>query len=477
MSTEQHLKQHFIGGQWVDSIGGKEHQVINPATEEAASTVIMGTAADVDAAVAAARKAFTSFSQTSREERLALMGRIVEEFKKRGADLAKSMAAEMGAPVSFAGTAQVGAAIGGFLGTIEALKNFTFTEKMGPNTVVYEPMGVVGMITPWNWPLNQIALKVAPALAGGNTMVLKPSEECPGNAVIFAEILEAAGVPAGVFNLVQGDGPTVGNAISAHKDVEMVSFTGSTRAGILVAKAAADTVKRVHQELGGKSPNIVLPDAKLEDVLPATASGVLVNTGQSCIAPTRILVQKDRKAEAVGIIKAMFDGTQVGDPMQEGAHIGPVVNKAQFDKIQELIQSAIDEGATLETGGTGLPSNVNRGYYIKPTVFSGVTPDMRIAKEETFGPVATVMDYDTLEDAITVANDTEYGLSAVITGDPAKAADVAPRLRAGMVAINSWGPAPGAPFGGYKQSGNGREGGLFGLKDFMEIKAISGLPA
>ncbi|MCC2602866.1 aldehyde dehydrogenase family protein [Sphingopyxis yananensis] len=477
MSTEQHLKQHFIGGQWVDSIGGKEHQVINPATEEAASTVIMGTAADVDAAVAAARKAFTSFSQTSREERLALMGRIVEEFKKRGADLAKSMAAEMGAPVSFAGTAQVGAAIGGFLGTIEALKNFTFTEKMGPNTVVYEPIGVVGMITPWNWPLNQIALKVAPALAGGNTMVLKPSEECPGNAVIFAEILEAAGVPAGVFNLVQGDGPTVGNAISAHKDVEMVSFTGSTRAGILVAKAAADTVKRVHQELGGKSPNIVLPDAKLEDVLPATASGVLVNTGQSCIAPTRILVQKDRKAEAVGIIKAMFDGTQVGDPMQEGAHIGPVVNKAQFDKIQELIQSAIDEGATLETGGTGLPSNVNRGYYIKPTVFSGVTPDMRIAKEETFGPVATVMDYDTLEDAITVANDTEYGLSAVITGDPAKAADVAPRLRAGMVAINSWGPAPGAPFGGYKQSGNGREGGLFGLKDFMEIKAISGLPA
>jgi aldehyde dehydrogenase (NAD+) len=477
MSTEQHLKQHFIGGQWVDSIGGKEHQVINPATEEAASTVIMGTTADVDAAVAAAREAFKSFSQTSREERLALLGRIVEEFKKRGADLAKSMAAEMGAPISFAGTAQVGAAIGGFLGTIEALKDFSFTEKMGPNTVVYEPMGVVGMITPWNWPLNQIALKVAPALAGGNTMVLKPSEECPGNAVIFAEILEAAGVPAGVFNLVQGDGPTVGNAISAHKDVEMVSFTGSTRAGILVAKAAADTVKRVHQELGGKSPNIVLPDAKLEEVLPATASGVLVNTGQSCIAPTRILVQKDRKAEAVGIIKAMFDGTQVGDPMQEGAHIGPVVNKAQFDKIQDLIQSAIDEGATLETGGTGLPSNVNRGYYIKPTVFSGVTPDMRIAKEETFGPVATVMDYDTLEEAITVANDTEYGLSAVITGDPAKAADVAPRLRAGMVAINSWGPAPGAPFGGYKQSGNGREGGLFGLKDFMEIKAISGLPA
>lgn len=477
MSTQQHLKQHFIGGQWVDSIGGKEHQVINPATEEAANTVIMGTAADVDAAVDAARKAFKSFSRTSREERLALLERIVEELKKRGGDLAQAMSAEMGAPISFASTAQVGACIGGFMGTIAALKDFSFAEKHGANTVVYEPIGVVGMITPWNWPLNQIALKVAPALAAGNTMILKPSEECPTNAIIFAEALEAAGVPAGVFNLVQGDGPTVGNAISAHKGIEMVSFTGSTRAGILVAKAAADTVKRVHQELGGKSPNIVLPDAKLEEVLPPTVGGVLANTGQSCISPTRILVQKDRKTEAVGIIKAMFDGTQVGDPTQEGAHIGPVVNKAQFDKIQELIQSAIDEGATLETGGTGLPSNVNRGYFIKPTVFSGVTPDMRIAKEETFGPVATVMEYDDLDQAIDIANDTEYGLSAVVSGDPAKAAEVAPHLRAGMVAINGWGPSPGAPFGGYKASGNGREGGLFGLKDFMEMKAISGLPA
>jgi aldehyde dehydrogenase (NAD+) len=476
-NTEQHLKQHFIGGQWVDSQGGKEHDVINPATEEPANRVILGTAADVDAAVKAAREAFKSFSQTSREERLALLNRIVEELKKRGPDLAKAMSAEMGAPISFAGTAQVGACIGGFLGTIAALKDFSFTEKHGPNTVAYEPIGVVGMITPWNWPLNQIALKVAPALAAGNTMILKPSEECPTNAVIFAEALEAAGVPAGVFNLVQGDGPTVGNAISAHPGIEMVSFTGSTRAGILVAKAAADTVKRVHQELGGKSPNVVLPDAKLEEVLPPTVGGVLANTGQSCISPTRVLVQKDRADEAVGVIKAMFDGTQVGDPTQEGAHIGPVVNKAQYDKIQDLIQSAIDEGAKLETGGTGLPSNVNRGYYVKPTVFSGVTPDMRIAKEEIFGPVATVITYDNLDEAIEIANDTEYGLSAVISGDPAKAAEVAPKLRAGMVAINSWGPAPGAPFGGYKQSGNGREGGLFGLKDFMEMKAISGLPA
>ena len=469
--------QNYIDGQWVDSIGGTRHEVISPSTEEACTAITLGTKADVDAAVVAARRAFESFSQTTREERLALLGRIVEEYKKRAADLGVVMAEEMGAPVSFASTAQVGAGIGGFLGTIGALQDFTFSERQGANLIVYEPIGVVGMITPWNWPLNQIALKVAPSIAAGNTMVLKPSEECPGNAAIFAEILDAAGVPPGVFNLVQGDGMGVGAAISAHPDIDMVSFTGSTRAGIMVAKAAADTVKRVHQELGGKSPNLVLPDADLAAVLPPTASGVLVNTGQSCIAPTRILVQKDREAEAVGIIKGMFDATQVGDPLAEGMHIGPVVNKSQFDKIQGLIQSAIDEGATLETGGTGLPANVNRGYFIKPTVFSGVTPEMRIAQEEVFGPVATIMTYDELEEGIRIANDTAYGLSAVISGDPAEAAKVAPRLRAGMVAVNNWGPAPGAPFGGYKQSGNGREGGLFGLKDFMEVKAISGVPA
>ena len=475
--TETHLKQNYIGGRWVDSIGGKPHQVINPATEEPCTTITMGTAADVDAAVAAAKEAFKSFSQTSREERLALLERIVEEYKKRGPDLAKSMAMEMGAPVSFAQMAQVGAGIGGFMGTIAALKDFSFTEKYPNGVVAYEPIGVVGMITPWNWPLNQIALKVAPAIAAGNTMILKPSEECPGNATIFAEILDAAGVPPGVFNLVQGDGPTVGAAISAHPGIDMVSFTGSTRAGIAVAIAAAPTVKRVHQELGGKSPNIVLPDADFAAVLPPTVQGVLVNTGQSCIAPTRILVHKDRKDEAVAVIKAMFDQTQVGDPMQEGMHIGPVVNKAQHDKIQGLIQSAIDEGAKLETGGTGLPANVNRGYYIKPTVFSGVRPDMRIAKEEVFGPVATIMEYSSIDEAIEIANDTEYGLSSVISGDPAKAAEIAPKLRAGMVAVNAWGPGPGAPFGGYKASGNGREGGVFGLKDFMEMKAISGIPA
>ncbi len=469
--------QNYIDGKWVDSEGGTRHEVISPGTEEAVTAITLGTKADVDKAVAAARKAFASYSQTTREERLALLGRIIEEFKKRSHDLAQSMAEEMGAPVSFAEMAQVGAGIGAFMGTIAALKDFTFSEQQGANLIVYEPIGVVGMITPWNWPLNQIALKVAPALAGGNTMVLKPSEECPTNAAIFAEILDAAGVPPGVFNLVQGDGPTVGNAISSHPDIDMVSFTGSTRAGVLVAQAAAPTVKRVHQELGGKSPNLVLPDADFAAVLPGTLQGVLVNTGQSCIAPTRVLVPRERQAEAAAFAKAMFEATPVGDPLTEGMHIGPVVNKVQFDKIQSLIQSAIDEGATLETGGPDRPADLNRGYYIKPTVFSGVTPDMRIAREEVFGPVATIMPYDSLEEGIAIANDTDYGLSAVISGDPAAAAAVAPRLRAGMVAINTWGPAPGAPFGGYKQSGNGREGGLFGLKDFMEVKAISGLPA
>ena len=469
--------QHYIDGKWVDSEGGARREVINPATEEPCAVISVGTKADVDKAVAAARRALKSWSQTTREERLALMGRIIEEYKKRTPDLAASMAEEMGAPVSFAATAQVGAGIGGFLGTMEALKKFNFTENEGTYTVAYEPIGVVGMITPWNWPLNQIALKVAPSLAAGNTMVLKPSEECPTNAAIFAEILDAAGVPPGVFNLVQGDGPTTGAAISAHPDIEMVSFTGSTRAGIAVAIAAAPTVKRVHQELGGKSPNLVLPDADLATQLPAVAMGPLINTGQSCISPTKVLTARSREAETVAFYKAMYSATQVGDPKAEGNHLGPLVNKAQYDKVRDLIQSAIDEGAVLETGGTDLPANVNRGYFIQPTVFSGVTADMRIAQEEIFGPVATILTYDTLEDGIEMANATEYGLSAAITGDPAKAAAVAGKLRAGMVAINNWGPTPGAPFGGYKQSGNGREAGMYGLRDFMEVKSISGLPA
>ncbi len=468
---------HYIDGAWVPG-EGTVRDVISPSTEEPVSRIRIATKGEVDRAVKAARKAFAGFSQTSVEGRLALFGRIMDEYKKRIPDFGRAMAEEMGAPLSFASTAQALSGLGHIATTAKALKDFQWSERLGTAHVVYEPIGVVGMITPWNWPLNQIALKVAPALAAGDTMILKPSEECPGCAHILAEVMHAAGVPAGVFNLVQGDGQTTGEAISAHPDIDMVSFTGSTRAGIMIAKAAADTVKRVHTELGGKAANVVLPGADLAAVLPPTITGVLANSGQSCIAPTRVLVHKDQVAEATQVVKAIVDSATVGDPLIEGAHLGPVVNKAQFDKIQGLIQSAIDEGATLETGGTGLPTNVNRGYYVRPTVFTGVTPDMRIANEEIFGPVATLMAYDSLDQAIDIANATPFGLSATISGDPAEAAKVAPRLRAGLVTINSWAPSEQqAPFGGYKQSGNGREAGLHGLREFMEVKTIVGAPA
>jgi aldehyde dehydrogenase (NAD+) len=340
--------------------------------------------------------------------------------------------------------------------------------------VVHEAIGVVGMITPWNWPINQIAAKVAPCIAAGNTMILKPSEECPTNAVILAEVLEAAGVPAGVFNLVQGDGPGVGAAIAAHPGIDMVSFTGSTRAGIAIAQTAAPTVKRVHQELGGKGPNLILPGADIEANLGRSLAGVLGNSGQTCIAPTRLLVQQDQKQEVEAFATRMFAATAIDSPDKEGGHIGPVVNRSQFDRIQELIQSAIDEGATLLHGGTGMPENVNRGYYVRPTVLGDVTPDMRVFREETFGPVATITSYDTLEQGIALANDTDYGLSAAVTGDPEAAKAVVGRLRAGLVAVNSFGPVPDGPFGGYKRSGNGREAGVWGLRDFMEVKTIVG---
>ena len=469
--------KHYIGGAWVDSIGGTRHDVIDPATEQPCTEITLGTAADVDAAVAAAREAFETYSQTTVAERAALLERIIEEYKKRIPDLAQAVSSEMGAPIGFAMAAQVPAGLGHFLSTLKALNGFDFEQRLGRARVVHEPLGVVAMITPWNWPLNQITAKVAPALAAGDTMILKPSEESPGCAVILAEIMDAAGVPAGVFNLVNGDGAGVGSALSSHKDVDMVSFTGSTRAGIAVAQAAAATVKRVHQELGGKAANLVLEGADLATVLPPTVQGVLANSGQSCIAPTRLLVHASQVAEATGIVKAMMEGTQVGDPAVMGAHIGPVVNKAQFDKIQGLIQSAIDEGATLVTGGTGRPDGRNAGYFIKPTLFADVTPDMRIAQEEVFGPVATITSYDSEDEAVKIANGTPYGLSATISGDPAKAAKVAPRLRAGLVTINSWSPDGNAPFGGYKQSGNGRENGKFGLTDFMEVKTVVGEPA
>jgi aldehyde dehydrogenase (NAD+) len=469
--------KHYIDGQWVDSEGGTRHNVIDPSTEQPVSEIMLGTTADVDKAVAAAKKAFCSYSQTTVAERIALLERVIEEYKVRMPDLAAATSEEMGAPIGFATMAQAPAGLGYFIGTLKALQDFSFSEAVGKNRVVHEPLGVVAMITPWNWPLNQICAKVAPALAAGDTMILKPSEEAPGNAAILAEILDKAGVPAGVFNLVNGDGPGVGAALSTHKDVDMVSFTGSTRAGVAVAQAAAATVKRVHQELGGKAPNVVLEGADLKTVLPPTVSGVLANSGQSCIAPTRLLVHKSQVAEATQVVKSIMEATQVDAASMMGAHIGPVVNKAQFEKIQGLIQSAIDEGATLVTGGTGRPDGRNAGFFVKPTLFADVTPDMRIYREEIFGPVATISTYENTDQAVEMANDTDYGLSATISGDPAEAAKIAPRLRAGLVSINNWGGGAGTPFGGYKQSGNGREGGKYGLTDFMELKTIVGEPA
>ncbi|HVJ00113.1 MAG TPA: aldehyde dehydrogenase family protein [Sphingomonas sp.] len=466
--------KQYIDGAWVESEGGTPHRVINPATEQPCTEITLGSAADVDKAVAAARRAFEAFSRTSVAERVALLEAIMAEYKNRAGDIAEAIATEMGCPISMAATAQVGSGIGHLAAAIGALKDFAFEEQVGANRVVHEPIGVVALITPWNWPMNQILAKVAPALAAGNTMVLKPSEEAPGCAAIFAEVMDKAGVPAGVFNLVQGDGPGVGTALSAHPGVDMVSFTGSTRAGIQVAKNAADTVKRVHQELGGKSPNIVLEGAPLEKAVPAGLMGVLVNSGQSCIAPTRMLVHKSQHDAAAAIAKTVMEATQTGDPMTEGRHIGPLVNKAQWEKVQRLIAGAVQEGATLEAGGAGRPDGVEAGYFVKPTLFSNVRNDMTIAREEIFGPVVTIIPYEDDEDAIRIANDTDYGLSAVVSGDPAKAKAIVPRLRAGMVYVNAGNPDPNLPFGGYKQSGNGREYGKYGLAEFMEVKSVIG---
>ena len=467
--------QQYINGQWVDSLGGQRHAVINPATEEACTEITLGTAEDVDAAVAVAQAAFETYSKTSKEERIALLTRVVEEYQKRAPDIAKAISLEMGCPISVSQTAQVGSGIGHFMSTIEALKNFEFEEKVGDNKVLHEPIGVVALITPWNWPMNQIVAKVAPALAAGTTMILKPSEECPGSAAIFAEVLDAAGVPAGVFNLIQGDGPGVGTALSKHPGIDMVSITGSTRAGIQVAKNAADTVKRVHQELGGKSPNIILEGAPLEEALPAGLGGVCLNSGQSCIAPARVLVHRSQYEEAVKIGSNFMAGLTVGDPMEEGQHLGPVVNKAQWEKIQGLIQKGIDEGATTAVGGTGLPEGQSKGFYIKPTLFSNVSNDMTIAREEIFGPVITMIPYEDDDDAVRIANDTVYGLSAVISGDPVKANAMAHRIRAGQVYINAGTPDSSVPFGGYKQSGNGREFSKWGIDEFLEIKSLIGM--
>jgi aldehyde dehydrogenase (NAD+) len=469
----EHL-QHFIGGQWVASEGGSRHEVINPATEEPCSAISLGTVADVDRAVAAARAAFDGFSRTRPEERLALLDRIIAGYAARIGDIATAISEEMGAPIGFALGAQAPLGLAQIKSSRRALESFRWEEEVRGARVVHEAIGVVGLITPWNWPINQIAAKVGPCIAAGNTMILKPSEECPSCAVILAEIMTEAGVPDGVFNLIQGDGPGVGTAIAAHPGIDMISFTGSTRAGIAVALAAAPTVKRVHQELGGKAPNLILPDADIDTYLPDLLQGVLGNSGQTCIAPTRLLVQRRQTAAVEALATMVFATTPVDSPDKEGRHIGPVVNRAQFDRIQSLIHSAIDEGATLLQGGPGVPDNVNRGFYVRPTVFGDVTPAMRIFREETFGPIATITAYDTLEEGIALANDTDYGLSAVVTGDPEAARSVARRMRAGVIGINAYAPPADSPFGGYRKSGNGREAGVWGLRDFMEVKTIIG---
>ena len=468
------LRKFYIGGRWVASEGGKDFPVMNPATGEQFAVTCLGTERDVDRAVAEAKVAFEAFSQTSKAERLALLERILQVTKSRLEDLAQAMSTEMGAPISMSREAQADAAVGHVEGFIEALKGQDVRETLSNGDIlVREPIGVCGLITPWNWQMNQIALKVPPAIAAGCCCVLKPSEHTPLSAVIYAEIMDEAGVPAGVFNLVQGDGPTVGAAMSRHADIQMMSFTGSTRAGTAITKDAAPSVKRVTLELGGKSPNIVFADCDLEAQVTASVAECFYNTGQSCDAPTRLLVERSCYERALEIAKAAAEATRVGDPTEEGDHIGPLFDKIQFDRVQRMIEVGIEEGARVLAGGLGKPEGFEQGWFVKPTIFADVSNDMAVAQQEIFGPVLVVIPFEDEAEAIEIANDTPYGLAAYLqTGDPARAERVALRLRAGAVHINGGGFNYGSPFGGYKQSGNGREGGLLGLEDYQEVKTL-----
>ncbi|MGI9345104.1 MAG: aldehyde dehydrogenase family protein [Gammaproteobacteria bacterium] len=468
--------QFYINGQWVEPTNpGNLLDVINPATEQPITQISLGDAADVDKAAQAARAAFPAFSTTSREERLELLQAILAEYQKRLGSIAEAISAEMGAPKQLANAAQAPSGMAHFMNVIEVLKNYSFTAVQNGTAIVHEPVGVCGLITPWNWPINQISCKVAPALAAGCTMVLKPSEVAPLDAMILAEILHEAGVPAGVFNLVNGDGPVVGEAIAAHPDIDMVSFTGSTRAGVRVATLAAESVKRVAQELGGKSANVILEDADLESAVVAGARHCFNNSGQSCNAPTRMLVPRNKHQQAAQIAAKVAEKITVGDPTSEKTQMGPVSSGLQYDRIQTMIQKGIDEGAELVTGGIGKPSGLNQGYYVKPTVFANVSNDMAIARQEIFGPVLSILPYDNEEEAITIANDTEYGLSGYVSsGDLEHARNVAAQLRAGNVHINNASADFAAPFGGYKKSGNGREWGSHGFAEFLETKAVMG---
>ena len=467
-------RDFYINGAWVPPLKANDLEVINPATEKPVAVISMGTAADIDRAVAAAKTAFQTYSRTSVEERLALLEKLLEIYKRRYDEMARTITLELGAPITMSTQQQADVGVGHLQGFIDALKALHMREEL-PNgdLLVREPIGVCGLITPWNWPINQIALKVVPVLATGSTCVLKPSEFTPLNALLYAEMVDEAGFPAGVFNLVNGDGATVGAALSKHKDVDMMSFTGSTRAGIAVSKDAAETVKRVTLELGGKSPNIVFEDADLEDRVAGSVLECFNNSGQSCDAPTRMLVQRSVYDKAVKIAEATGRQAQVGDPQEEGDHIGPLVSHIQYGRVQNLIEAGISEGARVLVGGAGKPEGYETGYFVRPTIFADVRNDMRIAREEVFGPVLALIPFDTEEEAIAIANDTPYGLAAYVqTGDAKRAERVASRLKAGMVHINGGPHRYGSPFGGYKQSGNGREGGKFGLEDFLEVKTI-----
>jgi aldehyde dehydrogenase (NAD+) len=465
----------YIDGAWISPATGKTMPVVNPATEEALYEVALGSAADVDKAVKAARLAFESYGMSSREDRIALLERVIGVYKGRMKEIAAAISDEMGAPLAMAERAQAAAGLGHLMTTLEVLKTYPFEERLGTAMIVREPVGAVGMITPWNWPLNQITCKVAPALAAGCTMILKPSEYTPSSAVILAQILHEAGVPKGVFNLINGLGPEVGAAMSAHPGLDMISFTGSTRAGIDVAQRAAPTVKRVTQELGGKSANIILEDADFQQAVGGGAAHCFNNSGQSCNAPTRMLVPLSRMGEAAAIAKSIADKTLAGDPKAAETTIGPVVNRTQWEKIQGLIEKGIQEGATLVAGGPGRPAGLNKGYYVRPTVFANVTSSMTIGREEIFGPVLSILGYHDEDNAVQIANDTPYGLAGYVSsGDIARARRVSRRIRAGNVNLNGAMNDRGAPFGGYKQSGNGREWGRFGLEEYLEVKAVAG---
>ena len=471
-------RQFYIDGRWVDPVQARDYRVINPATEEVAGVISMGGSKDVDLAVAAARRAFDSYSQTSADERRALLEKILVAYKAHYDEVATAISDEMGAPMKLARESQAQIGIGHLTAMIEVLKTFKFEETHGAARLMLEPVGVCALITPWNWPINQVAAKVVPALAAGCTMVLKPSEFSPFSAILWAKVLHEAGVPAGVFNLVNGDGPTVGAALATHPDIDMVSFTGSTRAGTEVAKSAAATVKRVHQELGGKSPNVLLDDVDLERAVKASVLHVFQNSGQSCNAPTRMLVPVAKLAAVEAIARRIAESVVVGDPKAEGTSIGPVVSKIQFDRVEGFIAQGIAEGAKVVIGGAGRPAGLTKGYFVRPTIFSNVTNDMTIAREEIFGPVLCILPYATEEEAIQIANDTPYGLAAYVwSNDAAHARQVGRRIRAGQVILNGARGDMNTPFGGFKRSGNGREWGEHGLRDFLEIKAMLGANA